>query len=1555
MNVPTVDETQRAIDEIVAKMQPNEVAALQELLSEIDLTGKSKIADTCAELEWEEVPIPIEEWLDSYHHVGDLKDSIYPVLKQDLIDLFTGDYHEVILTGCVDKQALVQCSDGSMPTLGSLIGRRTKVLTVHETRGISHYDTTEGVDSGVKKVLDLTLRNGMRVKLTPDHRVLTQRGWVRADRLNADTDYVLRPRQITYRPSNYSLRDEEVKLLAYMVTDGSSSDTRARYCDGRKETAQEFLESLRALGFDATTDDPYAKGNTWEVHVKRLTTSGFRDWLKQMNIFKMGCFDAEVPDAVCRAPLNQVALFLNRVWAAEGTIAYRDTSLPRFQLAMASERFIQQVQLLLLRWGIQSRMRVYTSKRKETITTSYCLQVSGKRNIEAFVDRIGVVFSKEQEVQRIIDRVSGTVGNTNVDVVPLTWGEANDYLIDNGIQRVASNKWWSLGTQRSQRLSRKKFDAFCEDFGDEQAVVALKGRYPETVAYERIKSIVTLDRPIPVADIGVPGPTRFTANGLSVHNSTRWGKDFFSCTAMTRLLYELNCLRDPAQSMGLGAGESIHVVPISRTTQQARRIVFGGIASKLNLAPWWRGRFKETLDYIEFPEKKITIIGGASGDAAALGLNVYTALVDEGNFMGVVKASEAAKSAGGKTYDRAQMICDALVRRIQGTYRHSGVKGMLFLISSKRATDDFTERRIREHIKQGTTQGVFVRDYATWHVRPEPFKNQQWYRCSVSSAEGRCRILSDDEKAPKDALVFTFPEDFKSEFERDPAGCFTGDTKISLIDGREVAIADLVGEEAFWTYSFTPEGRFVPGRGHSARLVTKNAHLVEVELDNGEKIRCTPDHRFMLRDGTYLPAMALSPGSSLMPLYRKVDKWGYELLQVNTGSGRWIHTHRLVARNAHNRGERIAKGNVVHHRDFNKCNNAPNNLEIMLREDHARYHITHASCTLHTPEGKAKAAQGFRDRFAADPKLRAAANQNLEKARTAYVGTDKHRETASRIGKTFGFGDSSNPNIVAARSRNGTENITKLNLSNNNPSYKQENREAASRRLKDMDKNTRHKATMAGLHSRWNHAGSVEDCDRCDSRTTVRQILNRAEQGLDIKEAAESIGLTTSGLYYILDREEMHSYAQIRDKRLWPTYRSLADQNSDGPIGRDIGKSDDIPMSQKESGLRASHKRWHSSSFTDCVKCQAKLTAKRPNNHKVVAVRLLAETADVYDITVDAIHNFALSAGVVVANSTRDIAGIATDTYAPFVADRKAIERMFDEHRPQVFSQREWDMGMGPLTINWADTITTNARNEKIPICCPSASRHVHIDLSLNMCATGFNLLHQAGVVEVVRQDALGNKCIEEAPVFHIDGILRIIAGSANEIDHSEIRGLIYRLNEGGFNVRSVGLDHWMSVPNMQLLKKQGYKVAEISTVKKIDPFDTARAALYEGRIISPPHEKLADELRSLELDPRRPHDRPKVIVQHGHTKDLADAWAAGVYYIATHSTGGVILAPSHGASVAPATGTDRGAGQGSNYQWKSGEILFTDEEGYETWEDEDGLGGSGNGGGDPHFQAWII
>ena len=52
-------------------------------------------------------------------------------------------------------------------------------------------------------------------------------------------------------------------------------------------------------------------------------------------------------------------------------------------------------------------------------------------------------------------------------------------------------------------------------------------------------------------------------------------------------------------------------------------------------------------------------------------------------------------------------------------------------------------------------------------------------------------------------------------------------------------------------------------------MYNKNASLVEVTLDNGEVLRCTPNHKFMLRDGTYREAQNLVENDSLMPLYRR--------------------------------------------------------------------------------------------------------------------------------------------------------------------------------------------------------------------------------------------------------------------------------------------------------------------------------------------------------------------------------------------------------------------------------------------------------------------------------------------------------------------------------------------------------------------------------------------------------------------------------------------------------------------------------------------------------------
>jgi len=103
-------------------------------------------------------------------------------------------------------------------------------------------------------------------------------------------------------------------------------------------------------------------------------------------------------------------------------------------------------------------------------------------------------------------------------------------------------------------------------------------------------------------------------------------------------------------------------------------------------------------------------------------------------------------------------------------------------------------------------------------------------------------------------------------------GCFTADTLIPLADGRTYPIGELAerGEEIF-VYAISKEQKIV-GAKAIARKTRANAPLVKVILDNGREIFCTPDHEFMLRDGSYRQAHELTPQTSLMPFDVKVER-----------------------------------------------------------------------------------------------------------------------------------------------------------------------------------------------------------------------------------------------------------------------------------------------------------------------------------------------------------------------------------------------------------------------------------------------------------------------------------------------------------------------------------------------------------------------------------------------------------------------------------------------------------------------------------------------------------
>lgn len=177
-------------------------------------------------------------------------------------------------------------------------------------------------------------------------------------------------------------------------------------------------------------------------------------------------------------------------------------------------------------------------------------------------------------------------------------------------------------------------------------------------------------------------------------------------------------------------------------------------------------------------------------------------------------------------------------------------------------------------------------------------------------------------------------------------------TKIPLLDGRCISIKELSEEikdgKENWVYSIDKENNnsIVPGKVTWCDLTKENSEIIRITLDDDSYIDFEPSHPVMLRNGDYVKAMDIKPNQSLMPFYTKISDTkgirGYELV-YNPESEKYEYTHRLVCKGLNIDDYNNTK-NVVHHINFDKLNNMPNNLDCsMTYWEHIKYHSDNAS------------------------------------------------------------------------------------------------------------------------------------------------------------------------------------------------------------------------------------------------------------------------------------------------------------------------------------------------------------------------------------------------------------------------------------------------------------------------------------------------------------------------------------------------------------------------------------------------------------------------------------
>ncbi len=322
---------------------------------------------------------------------------------------------------------------------------------------------------------------------------------------------------------------------------------------------------------------------------------------------------------------------------------------------------------------------------------------------------------------------------------------------------------------------------------------------------------------------------------------------------------------------------------------------------------------------------------------------------------------------------------------------------------------------------------------------------------------------------------------------KDLADCFVGSTKVSLLDGRELTFLELVEEfgdgTPFYVYACDPKTHAIQvGKAYAPRLARVHSEVVAVTLDNGEVVKCTPDHRFLLRDGSWCEAKDLKAGTSLMPLYRKTSEKvlkGYEMY-LDPADQKYHYTHRLVGKYKYP-NEYPTPGRVLHHAR-GKRNNDPAQLELVSKQEHGLKHAEDLKARRQNPEFEQKRVENFLTYARGEG--REVSRQNMQALWSDPGYQAKMRDVHAEIGKVTGPRNLTSYNQSAAhrnqaRERLQTGVLTRSGAENNR---------------------ARTDITLERIKQAFSHATCLRDVEReltCDARV-IRRVL--AENGLTWRE-----------------------------------------------------------------------------------------------------------------------------------------------------------------------------------------------------------------------------------------------------------------------------------------------------------------------------------------------------------------------------------------------------------------------------------------------------------------------
>jgi hypothetical protein len=103
ISVRTPQEDIKLLESDYKDLTPEEKVFVETILREAQETqdGVKTLLKLASEAEYEREVVDVRTWLDDDYYFGEVAKGLWPKLKEDVVELFTGSYHEVVLGGAI--------------------------------------------------------------------------------------------------------------------------------------------------------------------------------------------------------------------------------------------------------------------------------------------------------------------------------------------------------------------------------------------------------------------------------------------------------------------------------------------------------------------------------------------------------------------------------------------------------------------------------------------------------------------------------------------------------------------------------------------------------------------------------------------------------------------------------------------------------------------------------------------------------------------------------------------------------------------------------------------------------------------------------------------------------------------------------------------------------------------------------------------------------------------------------------------------------------------------------------------------------------------------------------------------------------------------------------------------------------------------------------------------------------------------------------------------------------------------------------------------------------